>query len=66
MQARNLPAGEAREPDVDGVVDEGEDGGELALVADPHAVANKAMAPSVTAFLILVRTVNPPAEVIPA
>jgi hypothetical protein len=62
-QARNLPAEEAREPDADdGALDEdgfaaGDEDG-LALVADPHAVANRAMTPSATAFLIIVRTVN--------
>jgi hypothetical protein len=57
MQPRNLPVDAAREPDLDdGALDEGE----LALVADPHAVANKTMAPSATAFLIVVRTVKPP------
>jgi hypothetical protein len=68
MQPRNLPTGEldgAPEPDADdGGVDEGAlDEGELALVADAHAVANKAMAPNATAFLIVVRTVKPPAGV---
>jgi hypothetical protein len=62
MQPRNLPVGEAREPDVD---DGGMDEGELALVADPHAVANRAMTPSATAFLIIVRTVKPPVGVGP-
>jgi hypothetical protein len=62
MQPRNLPIDEAPEPDVDdGALDDGAlDEGELALVADAHAVVNKAMAPSATAFLVTVRTVNPP------
>jgi hypothetical protein len=59
MQPSNLPADGAREPDVgDGALgDDGppdEDG--LAVVADPHAVANSAMTPSATACLIVVRT----------
>ena len=59
MQPRNLPADEAWAPDVDdGALDE-DDGalgeGELAVVADAHAVANRAMTPSATAFLIVVR-----------
>jgi len=66
MQARNLPVDEAWEPDVDDEarepdVDDGagdEDG--LAPVADPHAVANRAMTPSAAAFLVIVRTVKPP------
>jgi hypothetical protein len=64
MQARNLPVDEAREPDVDDeareadVVDGALDEDGLAPVADPHAVANRAMTPSATAFLIIVRTVN--------
>jgi hypothetical protein len=58
MQPRNLPVDEAREADPDdGALDDGVlDDGELALVAGPHAVANKAMAPSATALLIVVRT----------
>ena len=65
MQPRNLPIDEVPEPGVDdGGVDEGAlDEGELALVADVHAVANKAMAPNATTFLIVVRTVKPPAGV---
>ena len=65
MQPRNLPVDEAREPDADdGALDEdgfaaGDEDG-LALVADPHAVANRAMMPSAAAFLILARTVKPP------
>jgi hypothetical protein len=39
------------------------DEGELALVADAHAVTNKAMAPSAAAVLILDRTVEPPGGV---
>jgi hypothetical protein len=60
MQPRNLPADEAWEPDVgDGALAEDDgalDGDELAPVADPHAVANRAMTPSATAVLIVVRT----------
>jgi len=60
MQPRNLPVDEAREPDADdGGPDEDGlaalDGDGLALVADPHAVADRAMTPSATAFLIVVR-----------
>src|ERR1700733_1396480 len=55
-QPSNRPTDEAREPDVgDGALDDDgppdEDG--LAVVADPHAAANRAMAPSTTAFLIV-------------
>ena len=62
MQPRNLPIDEAPEPDVDdGALDDGAlDEGELVLVADAHAVVNKAMAPSATAFLV---TVAPTADV---
>jgi hypothetical protein len=62
MQARNLPIDKALEPDVDdGALDDGALGeGELALVGDVHAVINKARAPSATALLVTVRTVNPP------
>jgi len=62
MQPTNLPVDEARAADPDdGAVDEGAfDDGELALVAGPHAVANKAMAPRATALLIVARTVKPP------
>jgi len=65
MQPSNLPIGEAPEPGVDdGAFDDGGlDAGELALVADAHAVINKAMAPSATAFLVTVRTVYPPVGV---
>ena len=65
MQPSNLPIDEAPEPDVDdGALDDGAlDDGELPLVADAHAVINKAMAPSATAFLVTVRTVNPPVGV---
>jgi hypothetical protein len=65
MQPSNLPIDEAPEPDVDdGALDDGAlDEGELGLVADAHAVINKAMAPSATAFLVTVRTVNPPVGV---
>src|SRR5271169_2113026 len=64
MQPRNLPVDEAREPDVDdGALDEDGlaalDGDGLVLGADPHAVADRAMTPSATAFLIIVRTVKP-------
>ncbi|HTT00233.1 MAG TPA: hypothetical protein VMI33_26840 [Streptosporangiaceae bacterium] len=61
MQPRNLPVDEAREPDVAGADADGAlDEGELALVADPHAVANRATTPSATALLIVVRTAKPP------
>ena len=66
MQPRNLPVDEAREPGVDdearepGVDDGARDEDGLAPVADPHAVTKRAMTPSVTAFLIIVRTVKPP------
>jgi hypothetical protein len=65
MQPSNLPIGGAPEPDVDdGALEDGAlDAGELALVADAHAVINKAMAPSATAFLVTFRTVNPPVGV---
>src|SRR5580658_770724 len=65
MQARSLPIDKAPEPDVDdGALDDGAlDEGELALVADVHAVINKARAPSATALLVTVRTVNPPVGV---
>jgi hypothetical protein len=60
MQPRSLPADGVGESDLDGG---GVDEGELALVADVQAVANKAMAPNATTFLIAVRTVKPPAGV---
>jgi hypothetical protein len=61
MQPRSLPVDEAREPDVDdGAWDEDGlaalDGDGLAVAADPHAAADRAMTPSATAFLIIVRT----------
>jgi hypothetical protein len=65
MQPRSLPIDEVPEAGVDaGALDDGAlDEGELALVADAHAVVNKAMAPSATAFLVAVRTANPPVGV---
>jgi len=57
MQPRSLPVDVAGKPDLN---DGGLGDGELALVGDPHAAANKAITPNATAFLIPVRTVKPP------
>jgi hypothetical protein len=65
MQPRSLPINEVPEAGVDdGALDDGAlDEGELVLAADAHAAVNKAMAPSATAFLATVRTINPPVGV---
>jgi hypothetical protein len=54
MQPRNLPVDEPFEPDE---VDDFDDGDELVVdVADPQAVASRAITPTATPFLIIPRT----------